>query len=378
MKKYFLWIGGVFSESALLNNSAVSTAANRWQTGLIEALNERRVPMLMLSYLPEPVWPKGKLRPGCQDELDSQFEGHMVHYWNFPFIRTGSLRQSHLKRFREVCETYGNPLAVFSYNPAPWSVSLGLYAQTRLGIPWIDICADHYDPGNNWAQYAPGAKMAKGHMFLSYQAFLNCPSSKKIHLDGGISCFKFDSEVQSTNKKIILYTGMLSVWGGVSFLLKAFAKISALDIELWVCGQGSNADLEAALEQDFRIKFFGLVSESRLQEICKEASVLVNPRPSNVDGNAMNFPSKILEYLSYGKPVISTWTPGLSPEYRNVLEVLGEESEDCLANTIKEVLHWSDEKRNEHSVKIRDFLLEKKTWKQQADRLVDWLEADIL
>ncbi len=36
----------------------------------------------------------------------------------------------------------------------------------------------------------------------------------------------------------------------------------------------------------------------------------------------MNFPSKILEYLTYCKPVISTLTPGLLSEYKEVCHIV--------------------------------------------------------
>jgi glycosyltransferase involved in cell wall biosynthesis len=171
---------------------------------------------------------------------------------------------------------------------------------------------------------------------------------------------------------------MMSIWGGVNFLLKAFELIRNPNIELWICGHGSNSNLDAALKKDFRIHFFGLVPESELVDISNKASVLVNPRPSNISGNAMNFPSKILEYLSYGKPVISTWTPGLSPEYRNVLEILNEETEECLAQAIEKVLSWSNDRRYENSQKIANFLLKEKTWEHQAHRLLDWMRNDVL
>ncbi|MFA6715041.1 MAG: glycosyltransferase family 4 protein, partial [Victivallaceae bacterium] len=172
--------------------------------------------------------------------------------------------------------------------------------------------------------------------------------------------------------------GMLSIWGGVSFLLKAFSLISDPDIELWICGHGSSSELEAARRADPRIKFYGLVSEERLQQIYRQATVLVNPRPNNINGNTMNFPSKILEYLSYGKPVVSTWTPGLSPDYREVLEVLPDENERCLADTILNVLQWPDERKKQNLIAIESFLLKSKTWKHQTDRLVAWLKKEVL
>ena len=379
---WLLWLGSIFSEDSLLKHSAISPAANRWQAGLIKAVSEQWLPIVLLSHLPEPFWPRGKYNPGSPDDLDTDFESRFVHYWNIPMLRSVSLRRAYIWGFREICEQHGKPLAVLSYNANPQNVATGLHAQKLYQIPWIDICADHYDPGPNWSRYTSGASIATGHVFLSYQAFKDCPFSTKLHLDGGISHLRSNSKAQSNKdsrrKKIVLYSGMMSIWGGVSFLLKAFEKIKDPDIKLWICGHGSNSDLETALKRDPRIRFFGLVDDLRLQELCKQASVFVNPRPSSIDGNRMNFPSKILEYLTYGKPVISTWTPGLSPEYRDVLEVLDEETEDCLAKTIDNVLQWPDNEIEHNSIKIKEFLLKKKVWRQQAGRLINWLNDDIL
>ena len=382
MKNWFLWLGGVFNESTMLESSAVSPAANRWQEGLLQGIIDQSYPVHLLSYLPEPLWPRGKYRPGSYDDLNPCFNSRLITYWNMPFLRSHSLCQGHLAAFREVCEKKGKPRVVLSYNPTPHAVEVGLEAQKNYQIPWIDICADHFHPGPDWLQYSSGASLAAGHVFLSYQAFQECPFPKKFHLDGGVSQIRFNPEIkpykEPKNKKIVLYSGMMSVWGGVSFLLKAFEKIQDPNIELWICGHGSNSDIKAILKRDSRIRFFGLVSESRLQEIYKQASVLVNPRPSKVPGNTMNFPSKILEYLSYGKPIISTWTSGLSPEYRDVLEILKEETEDCLARTIDNVLHWPDFKIECNSNRIYLFLLKKKTWVHQAKKLIEWLEDEIL
>jgi len=379
---WLLWLGGIFSEDAMLKHSAVSPASNRWQTGLIKAVGEQGLPVVLLSHLPEPLWPRGQYRPGSSDDLDPQFESSFVRYWNIPLLRSVSLRRTYIDAFREICEQKEKPLAVLSYNPTPHAVDVGLHAQKHYQIPWIDICADSYEPGIDWSGYAPCASEASGHVFLSYQAYQDCPFPKKLHLDGGVSRLRFDPETQSnkhlSNNKIVLYTGMMSVWGGVSFLLKAFERIKDQNVELWICGHGNNSDLNDALNRDSRIRFFGLVSESRLQEMCGQASVLVNPRPSQVPGNTMNFPSKILEYLSYGKPVISTWTTGLSPEYRDVLEVLSEETEDCLARSIEGVLLWPDYKIEQNYLKINNFLIKEKTWAHQANRLVSWLKDDIL
>jgi glycosyltransferase involved in cell wall biosynthesis len=382
MNNWLLFIGGVFNESCMLKSKAISPAANRWEKGFIKAIKKRKYPVIILSHLPESIWPRGHIRPGDSTVFDSDFSSHLVQYWNVPFLRTISLKRNYIKVLKKVCNYYGKPLAVLSYNPVPHAVTTSLYAKKHYNIPWVDICADHYNPGDDWSRYSLSNNMAKGHVFLSYRAYKNAPFPIKIHLDGAINTLKFNLSRNIKNKfsknKIILYTGMLNKWGGLDFLLSAFKKIEDKDIKLWICGHGTSPELDLNLANDTRISFFGLVSEKKLKKIYQKASIFINPRRSDVDGNMMNFPSKVLEYLSYGKPIVSTWTDGLSPDYRSVLKIINEETSDSLANSIQEVLSWSDAKVYQNSIKIKNFLLDKKTWDVQAQRLDYWLKNKIL
>jgi glycosyltransferase involved in cell wall biosynthesis len=105
------------------------------------------------------------------------------------------------------------------------------------------------------------------------------------------------------------------------------------------------------------------------------ATLFVNPRPSSIADNRMNFPSKILEYLSYAKPVVSTWTPGLSPEYEGVLVVVEQETPECMARKIEEVLSWDAEKHSAWSERITAFVTGRKLWDLQAGSLLRWLST---
>ena len=382
IRNYILFSGGIFNEKTMLNSKAISPASNRWQSGLIQSLANQLFPVSLLSHLPEPIWPKGHYKPGNQNDLDTLFDNKIVRYWNLPFLRNSSLSNAYVNAFKKICFEKGTPSVLITYNPSPFNVQLGLYAQNYCNVPWVSICADYHDPGPNWSKYAPYANEAKGHIFLSYHAFQDCPFKTKLHLDGGIKDLHFNSELKTINNtkknKVIVYTGMLTKWGGLDLLLGAFKKSKDPNIELLICGHGSSLKLKLALKEDSRISFFGLVSEPKLREIYQSADIFVNPRPSNITDNNMNFPSKLLEYLSYGKPVISTFTLGLSPKYNRVLEILDEETEECLRNKIEFTLKYSNEEKIRISNRIRQFLLEEKTWTGQSKKLTLWLKENFI
>ena len=181
----------------------------------------------------------------------------------------------------------------------------------------------------------------------------------------------------SNSRKIMLYSGMLSRWGGIDLLLAAFAKVRTPEVELWVCGHGESQALLTATKADSRIRFYGLVSEEVLHQLSLQATVFLNPRPSTVDGNNMNFPSKILQYLRYGKPVISTWTPGLTDEYRSVLYVVEAETAEGVARSIDNVLGSAASERSDYTRRVESFLLQSRSWDAQAGRLMHWLRSEV-
>ena len=90
----------------------------------------------------------------------------------------------------------------------------------------------------------------------------------------------------------------------------------------------------------------------------------------------MNFPSKILEYLSYKKPIVSTWTPGLSDEYKDVLIIVDNENPENISKKILEVYNWKDSDYKHFNKRVLNFSL-KKSWRYQTKFFIKWLKENI-
>jgi glycosyltransferase involved in cell wall biosynthesis len=370
-----LWVGGVFDEATLLARRAASPAANRWQIGLIRGIAATR-PVRVLAHVPEPLWPRGEGRiTSLAGKLADGITGDLVRYWNFPGVRSTSLASSYIAAFQRHCTREGRPAVVVTYNDWPWSVALGRYVQDRHGIPWVCIVAD--GPGSGPALAAHEARIAgaAGRVYLSwgrYQAAL-CP---RLHLDGGIAGLQGADETEPAGdgdqgQRVVLFTGAMNRWAGASLLVEAFRGVRS-DATLWLCGPGINADVQQAAAAG-RVRSFGLVGEERLRALCARADVFVNPRPTDLHENRSNFPSKVLEYLTWQKPVVSTWTEGLDPAYRAVLEVADPADASNLAAAIDRALSMSGEALSRRRAASRDFLIPGKLWTTQTDRLLEWL-----
>ena len=267
---------------------------------------------------------------------------------------------------------HGAPAAVITYNPYSYNAAVGSRARDRLGVPWFCIVADGIGPGSR--AYAAAADRADGRVFLPWSGYQACQVEPNLHLDGGVGTFRgHAASVPTREPRVVLYAGRMTRSNGVELLADAFGDLSQRDVELWFCGKGRNARVEAAARRDARVKVLGAVTESRLTELSRTAYVFVNPRLSDVPGNAMLFPSKLLRYLAYGKPVVSTWTEGLAPEYRSILRIPSDETPAGLAASIDDVLGWDAERVEELRLRIGRFI-DGRLWSVQAKRLVGWME----
>jgi len=104
----------------------------------------------------------------------------------------------------------------------------------------------------------------------------------------------------------------------------------------------------------------------------QNAFAFVNPRPVNIRMGETNFPSKILEYLSYCKPILSTKSPGLAPYYDNLLFYYDENDIFSLERALNNLVYFSID--DESSIPFREKLktfVESHTWKKQVIKILN-------
>jgi glycosyltransferase involved in cell wall biosynthesis len=360
-----LWLGPILDEATLHVFPAVSPAANRWQQALVLALSAAGADTFVIQHVPEPAWPRGKFwLDRSHAALPFNIDGSIAGYFNVPGFRFQSIARGYRQEYTAYHAHYGRPDFLCTYNSSLANDGLARYLRERYGVPWITIVADGEAP-----------QEADGLVFLSWGYFTSFRSDRKLHLDGGVSRLPAaPPAVKAANQsQVILYSGAMTKYGGVELLVKAFEGIANPHVELWLCGKGQHQAVEQAVARDARIKCFGFVAEEELVRLSTKADMFINPRPSSVPGNEKNFPSKVLEYLTYGKPVVSTWTPGLAPEYRDVLFVLDEETPECLAHAIHTVLQFNSGDLKQTFFRTQSFLESSRTWQIQASRLLAWL-----
>lgn len=237
----------------------------------------------------------------------------------------------------------------------------------QFDIPWIAIVAD--------LNYPVGAD---GYVYLNYDYYYSKKKSQKnIHIDGGVHDFKFKPISKNLDKNknfIFMYSGQLDGHGGAKFLVRSFKLINKENIELWLCGKGINNYITMEAANDKRIKVLGYVTQEKLIDLCNKADFFVNPRLK--EGNHTNFPSKILFYLPFKKPIITTEN-GLSSKYKEICRIITREKTQNLADEMKACISLSKEELKLISLNIESFN-KNNTWNSQASNLIKWLNNKIL
>jgi len=182
---------------------------------------------------------------------------------------------------------------------------------------------------------------------------------------------------KTTDKKVILYTGQLNPAYGLEVLFDAFEALYAedTDYELWLCGGGKLVPyIRELTDRCPGVKYYGYVNTETVRRYQAEATVLINPRQNTDEFTRFSFPSKTMEYLASGRPVIGYKLDGIPAEYDGYIQYVEDNSVEALRDKLVEVCQLSEEERTRIGNESRAFILENKTPEKQCQRIVTMLE----
>lgn len=136
-----------------------------------------------------------------------------------------------------------------------------------------------------------------------------------------------DIRYSSGNTTSITYIGRLSSSQNVDDLVIEFISCKRNDLRLVLCGKG---ELEPWIRErageDERIILKGFVPNDELVRIIDETSYFISPKKEDGYFSRYSFPSKLIEYMAYGKPVVSYKLSCIPAEYYPHMIFLGEQN----------------------------------------------------
>lgn len=371
-----------------LNNNLIGTfagpaiSANRMNLGLIEKLIDLYPEMDLLSLLPISAYPNEKLMIDKQriplfDEKEKLYT--QISFINLPYIKAISASRSLGK---ELEKTQGD--LIINYNP-----------YYELQIPTIRYCKRHKKkaiciiadiPVTIPKNFSPIKKLLRhyeiweyyrairkydGVIVLNKQVIsefgLECPY---YLMDGGVS----DEEIRNSficpdekrNFNRIVYTGALESYNGIMELIDGFVLTKTRDLELVICGSGTlEEEIKNKIKNMTNIVYMGRIPNEEAKKLQREAGLLISTRPIDRFALKLTFPSKIIEYLLSGTPVLTTKLNGLADSYDKYVYYCGQSVSD-IAEAIDRFFTIPVVERQRKAELAREFVIKNKNYEMHC------------
>lgn len=202
----------------------------------------------------------------------------------------------------------------------------------------------------------------------------NCPY---IVLEGHADSSMVEVENSLENKsdkKICFYAGSLKKVYGIKNLVEGFIAAKIPNTELNIYGNGDYVEeLKDLVKQYDNVKYLGIAPNSEIVKAELKATLLVNPRPTNEEYTKYSFPSKNMEYMASGTPVLTTELPGMPKDHKPYVFLIKDESVEGISEALKSVFENSQEELHEFGNRAKDFILREKNNKAQAKKVLDFI-----
>lgn len=171
------------------------------------------------------------------------------------------------------------------------------------------------------------------------------------------------SEYRNIGDKKILYSGTLNERFGIVDLIESFKLLPQnIGAELIVCGDGDAREFVIKESNEFtNIKYLGSLTLQEVKEQRDKAFLLVNPRKNNEEYTKYSFPSKTMEYLSSGRPVVCYKLDGIPDEYDDVLYYFKSNDIKSMSDKMQEVLNFNEKELKQVYSKEKELLQTKTT-----------------
>ncbi|HVT13174.1 MAG TPA: glycosyltransferase [Fimbriimonadaceae bacterium] len=393
-----LYIGAFTPDSPEYRNPGSSTAGNMFQLNFLTALAQSDLPNpTVYSYFPVASFPRVKqlFFGSTTVRLGNGLRATSLPHLNlgaFKILTLGisaawrtflwGLKNRHVERRVVIC-----------YNlTAPPAMPLALVCRW-MDMDLVPFIGDIYVPGevvkDTWLRRLEFASQkmvipkARG-LLIANQAIIDdfAPDRHALLMEGGVMddfLRRFERKPKLPDGKFhVVFAGQLSVLNGVTMLLDALKLLDMPNLRVSIVGGGEYVDtVRKAVAKDVRLAYLGLVPHREVMELYETADLLVNLRRTDYQTHRYVFPSKVVECLATGRPLLSTCTGHVEEEFGEFVFKLEEETPEALAKAIRDIARMDPEARAERGRKAQEYVRENKTWEGHARRLKAYLDDHV-
>lgn len=382
-------------EKELINlcNGVVSAAHHKFVKNIFTGLKENKVDVRMMATLPVGNFPKKCKRLIFNSQSNKDI--NKIGFINLPYFKHIIRRIRFKKYINEwILEDADKPHVVLVYDLyLPFYEAL-IKDVNNKGIIIIPIIPDI--PGKYCIEYSTYNLITRVYKNLQYTkvrkllqrvdgivalteamtTLLGVENKKNIVMEGIVNINDNVEEYQPFNSSCekkevhLLYAGEVSNAVGIDLLIEAFNQIDLnLNYYLHICGKGDAVHI-VKMHEDSRIIYHGFLNSDEMRMLEKQIDIYINPRTNDSKFTKYSFPSKNLEYLKTGKPVIAYKLDGIPKEYDGILCYPDDETSDALYKKIMDVSQWSISIQRKHREKQMDFIKTKEAM-YQTNRILE-------
>jgi len=183
------------------------------------------------------------------------------------------------------------------------------------------------------------------------------------------------SREKKLKPRVCMYAGCISKDYGLDTLVEGFRRADLSDAQLHLYGPCDfEEELKDISREDPRVVYGGMLLNTEIVDKEMEATLLVNPRPTWEEYVKYSFPSKTMEYMSTGTPVLTTVLPGMPKEYHPYVYLLEDESAEGIAGKLRQLMELSDEELFQKGCAGRAFVLDTRNNVIQAGKILEMLK----
>ena len=201
------------------------------------------------------------------------------------------------------------------------------------------------------------------------------PNHKPAYIFEGLVEDRKVEKSEKEKRPYFFFGGALMERYGVYQLIKKNKKLDNKDIDLYICGHHADkAKLKEEIGDANNIKYLGLLPVNKVLDMESQAIACINPRPFSEDLDRFSIPSKTLEYMSAGRPVISVKNTILMKKFPKEIIWSPSSSSDDLLDSMNKVLELTEIQREDMGEEAKNRVLELYSLDNLSDKFTSFLK----
>ena len=376
--------------------SGVQNAANKLQWAIVDGLNDQiNVNTDVINSLYIGAYPRKYRKaiiPSFTFNIRGKEQGINVGFLNLPFVKYLSKYYGLKKKVDQwINSGTSDQKVIIAYAMTSPFVELLHYVKNKYPeikcVLFVPDLPEYMDVTNKSFLYSTVKKLHISHLrknigeidgYVFLTDYMKEWFDKDIRYTVVEGIYKGNKQIvldESLDKeKVILYAGGLCEEYGVLELVEAFIKNREENWKLELIGDGpllSTLKQLANKEDSLRVR--GILPNSEVLKRQQQVSILVNPRKAQQSFTKYSFPSKTIEYMASGTPMIGYRLPGIPEEYYKYIYEVAEE-DNGLAICLKKVMMLSEQERNQVGLLAKNFIQNEKNATKQCAKILKLIE----